>query len=114
MATVVLLLTYLPAALHFWSPGYKKKDLSKKGTESKLAKLVGEFWRQVGEVVIRYHRWVTIGTVVIYAGYEALTAALGYPDLALQAIEQTLELRPDDQRAQRVKQAIYQTLESLQ
>ena len=71
MATVIFLLTYLPASLHIWRPGYKKKDSKARGTESKFALMVGAFWSRVGDIVVRHHRIVCVAGIIvlIFFGY---------------------------------------------
>ena len=71
MATVLFLFSYLPASLHIWRPGYKKKSGKEKGTDSKVAIAVARMWRRVGEIVIRNHAVVsTVGiAILILFGY---------------------------------------------
>ena len=65
MATVLFLITYLPAALHMWRPGYKKKTAEERGKESAIANLVAAFWRKVCDFVVARHAVVTTLGVVL-------------------------------------------------
>ncbi len=74
MATVIFLMTYLPASLHIWRPGYKKRSTKtgrSAGTESKFALLVGAFWSRVGDLVIKHYRIVCVAGIIvlIFFGY---------------------------------------------
>lgn len=65
LATVILLFTYLPAALSVWSPGYKKlsrKEREKSGTASEI---IGRIWSRIGEWVIRHHAIVAITSILL-------------------------------------------------
>lgn len=58
MATILLLFTYLPAALTIWPPGYKKQKKTAEPDRG-LAAAVSRTWRSIGEWVIVNH-WVVI------------------------------------------------------
>ena len=64
-ATVVLLFTYLPAALTIWPPGYGRKSKVERSRESGLSNLVAAVWRSIGNWVIR--RWAVVATVCLIA-----------------------------------------------
>ena len=71
MATVIILFTYLPAALVVFKPGYTKQ--SKKQREkggSDVAEMVTRFWNRIGDVVIRnYTIFAVTGVAVIAFGF---------------------------------------------
>ncbi len=64
MATVILLFTYLPSALHIWPPGYHKKRKQQREKPSLWQRFTTSFWERVGGWVVRRHWWVT-GTCLI-------------------------------------------------
>ena len=61
MATVILLFTYLPAALTIWSPGYRKQTRKERMAEGGLTSFVSAMWQRIGEWVIR--RWALVCVV---------------------------------------------------
>ena len=65
MATVVLLFTYLPAALTIWSPGYKKQTRKERLSEGGLTAFVSRMWQRIGEWVIR--QWAVVCVVAMLA-----------------------------------------------
>lgn len=62
LGTVILLFTYLPAALQVWSPGYDKADGTGKraGGPTGLSAMVQRFWIAVCNIVVRNHVKVTV------------------------------------------------------
>ncbi|QDU93967.1 efflux RND transporter permease subunit [Lignipirellula cremea] len=73
MATVILLFTYLPAALQLWPGPYKKR---KKGEApaSSVARVIEGFWQSVGAWVVANYGKVLTGAVALMA-----VVALGLP-----------------------------------
>ena len=75
MATVIILFSYLPAALVVFKPGYTKQ--SKKQRESggsDIAEIVTRFWNRIGDVVIRNYTFFALaGVLVIAAGAWGIT-----------------------------------------
>ena len=78
MATVTLLFTYLPAALHVWAPRWKQLPPPDQREGAKAAggffsRAVGRFWMGLGNIVIRHHWPVLIGCLILLAifGYGA-------------------------------------------
>jgi predicted RND superfamily exporter protein len=71
MATVLLLFAYLPASLHIWRPGYKKRASDERGTDSRIAVIVAAFWQRVGTIVVKHHKFVSVAGVLllIFFGY---------------------------------------------
>ena len=68
MATVILLFSYLPAALYIWPAHARRKMRGGKDQvpgESRLSVAVGNFWSGVGEWVIRRYRLVISVSVVM-------------------------------------------------
>lgn len=65
MATVILLFTYLPAALQIWPPGYKKISEKNPPQGSAIHALIGGFWERVCEFIIRRHLLVTATCLVV-------------------------------------------------
>ena len=74
MATVVLLFTFLPAALTLFKPGYEKVDPKDKENESGVMAAVGRFWDRVGDWVIGNYRPVlAAGLIVLVIGAYGIT-----------------------------------------
>lgn len=75
--TVVLLFTYLPAALETFPPGFKKKkNLGKK----RQSNIVEQFWLAVGRIVTRFH-WavnviVIIGLIIVGMGIPKIQTSV--------------------------------------
>ena len=67
MATVILLFTYLPAALTLFPPGYDKKDPDDKEEEQSMMAKVGRFWDRVGDLVIINWRPVMVCGLIVMA-----------------------------------------------
>ncbi len=65
MATVILLFTYLPAALTLFKPGYEKMDPKDIENETGAMAAVGRFWDRVGDWVIRNYRPVLAAGLII-------------------------------------------------
>jgi len=73
LATLVLLFTYLPAALQIWPPGNleKKKSDSKSSEESAFAKFFYGLGEQISNFVIRRNVTVSIGCLVMFLFFAA-------------------------------------------
>ena len=71
MATVIILFTYLPAALVVFKPGYTKQSKKQRETGgSDIAEMVTRFWNRIGDVVIRnYTIFAAAGVLVIGIGF---------------------------------------------
>ncbi|MFV1964965.1 MAG: RND family transporter [Pirellulaceae bacterium] len=66
MATLTLLFTYLPAALHVFPPGYdKRRKNGDENAKTSLSDLVTSFWEGVGRRVVRHHGWVAFACVAL-------------------------------------------------
>ena len=65
MATVVLLFTYLPAALTIWPPGYQRRKSDEPEQPSWLTTMVTNGWMRVGEWVIQHNRAVVFTTLIL-------------------------------------------------
>ena len=67
LGTVILLFTYLPAALQVWSPGYDRADGTgnRAGGPTGLSALVGRFWMVVCGVVTKHHAKVTVLMIIL-------------------------------------------------
>ncbi len=63
LATVLLLFSYIPAALTIWPSGYKKRDPNELRKGFHLADIVSRFWRGVCEIVIRRYKLVVVASV---------------------------------------------------
>lgn len=63
MATLILMFTYLPAALVTWSPGYRKREAHQQPTF--INRLIGGLWQRVGGWVVRRHWWVSAACMLI-------------------------------------------------
>jgi len=67
MATLILLFTYLPAALEIWPPGYQKRTSGSRPV-SLVTSWIEAFWNRVGLWIVRRHYIVmTICTIVMIA-----------------------------------------------
>lgn len=62
MATVILLFTYLPAALAMWPP--KKRRQPAEGQRN-FDQLLGDFWEAVGRMVVKNHAFTATACIVI-------------------------------------------------
>ena len=65
IATVVLLFTYLPAALTIWPPGFLRRIAKEPEQPSKLTEFVTNTWVAIGEFVIRYNAVVVVTSLVL-------------------------------------------------
>ena len=67
MATLILVFTYLPAALKIWVPKFKQKAApeGEKGVEEHS--LLTRMWTGVGHRVMKYH-WPVIGLGLLVLG----------------------------------------------
>jgi uncharacterized protein len=65
MATLLLLFTYLPAALHMWPPVRKKSEIK----ESAFSKAIFNFWDGIGHFVVRYNRVIAITCLLVMGGF---------------------------------------------
>jgi predicted RND superfamily exporter protein len=69
MATLILLFTYLPAALHMFPPGYKKRSEDEENSPGHgLNQFLKTFWDKFGSWIIRRHGWVTAGCIAVTIG----------------------------------------------
>ena len=67
LATVILLFTYLPAALTIWPPGFQRREGDEPTQPSKLTEFVTNTWMAIGEWVIRNNKLVVTSTLLIMA-----------------------------------------------
>jgi predicted RND superfamily exporter protein len=73
MATLILLFTFLPAALQVWAPGYDKRR-EQGGPASgggSMHQMVMAFWDRVGHWVVARHWLVTAATLIVMAVFGA-------------------------------------------
>lgn len=72
LATVILLFTFLPAALVVFKPGYHKLSQAQREEKDKgggLSAIVTRFWDRIGGFVIRnYTGFAVVGVFLIFAG----------------------------------------------
>ena len=72
VATLIILFTFLPAALTQFKPGYRrlsKKEKADGGNKKGMSATVTKFWQSVGDVVMRNYTLVSvIGVVAIVVG----------------------------------------------
>ncbi len=72
VATLIILFTFLPAALTVFKPGYRrlsKKELAAGGSSKGISAQVTKFWQGVGQVVMRnYTVFSVIGVLAILIG----------------------------------------------
>ncbi len=74
MATVILLFTYLPAALTLFKPGYEKVDPKDIENETGVMAAVARFWDRAGDWVIKHYRPVlAAGLIVIVVGVYGIS-----------------------------------------
>ena len=73
MATLLLLFTYLPAALQIWPPRsfLKRGQRSREATRSAVDKFIEAFWMNIGQWIIRNYGLVCTGCVVVMVGVGA-------------------------------------------
>jgi len=64
MATLILLFTYLPAAIQLWPPGYHKRNRHR-GEVGGLSTKVAHFWDRVGDFIIRRYAMVIVGCTLV-------------------------------------------------
>ena len=55
LATLILLFTYLPAALQMWPPKRYREARSKTIEPSRIEQWILRFWRAAGEIVVRHY-----------------------------------------------------------
>ncbi|HMO13191.1 MAG TPA: MMPL family transporter [Pirellulaceae bacterium] len=66
IATVLLLFTYIPAALTLWPAGYKRRDPLGENPNKGMAGLIEGFWKRVCEfVIVRYKLVIASGLLVL-------------------------------------------------
>jgi len=63
MATIILLFTYLPAALSIYPAGYKKREKGESGNT--IAHKMTRMWLAIGKWVVQYHTAISIACVVL-------------------------------------------------
>ena len=68
MATLLVLFTYLPAALYIWPQKQRKKLASGAAEPSKLDSYLTSFWQSFGGFIIRYHNTVAVLCVLVIIG----------------------------------------------
>ena len=74
MATVILLFTFLPAALTLFKPGFEKIDPEEETEDQSVMARIGAFWDGVGDVVIQNWRPVmAAGLLVMCVGIYGIT-----------------------------------------
>ena len=70
MATLIMMFTFLPAALQLWPPGYDRQTKGdSKASVGKVQLLVGRFWDRVGAWIIERYRFVTICCFAVFIGF---------------------------------------------
>ncbi len=69
MATIILLFTYLPAALSIYPAGYKKREPGETGKT--LAHRLTQMWLYIGQWVTRHHAIVTIASICLIVAVGA-------------------------------------------
>lgn len=67
MATLLVLFTYLPAALYIWPQKAEKKPVKKEAT--KFEKMLDSLWERFGGFIIRNHAMVAIGCSLIIIAF---------------------------------------------
>lgn len=67
LATLIVLFTYLPAALQIWPQKKRAKPAEGQTDGPWLDKYLGGFWNILGGAIIRHHAVVSIGCVVVIA-----------------------------------------------
>lgn len=67
LATLILLFTYLPAALQLWPLPQRKRREPSEPTAHSLSGLFERFWTAVGNGIIRHNGWVVTGCLVAFA-----------------------------------------------
>ena len=65
MATLLILFTYLPAALQIWPQRPRKKRQRPEGEESWLGTALQNFWGKLAGGIIRHHALVSVGCVAV-------------------------------------------------
>ena len=74
VCTVVLLFTFLPAALTLFRPGFEKLDEKDRENDESVMARIGAFWDGVGDVVIRNYMVVlAAGLLVMGVGLYGIT-----------------------------------------
>ena len=67
MATLILMFTFLPAALQLWPPRYQRqREQKKKGPSFDVQALLLAFWEPIGRWIVRRHVWVTAGCTAVF------------------------------------------------
>ena len=65
LATVILLFTYLPAALSVWPAPTTSKADSKTSTKKSFAQRIGDTWSRVGDWVISHYALVSVSALLL-------------------------------------------------
>lgn len=65
MATIILLFTYLPAALTLFKPGFEKLEPEDRVNDQSAMAKIGRFWDGVGDRVIRHWAPVMAGGLIV-------------------------------------------------
>jgi predicted RND superfamily exporter protein len=71
LATLIVLFTYLPAALQIWPQKPRKKEETQAEGDNWLERLLSGFWARLGDFVIRRHAFVAPACllIIIAVGY---------------------------------------------
>ncbi len=67
LATVVLLFTFLPAALTIWPPGFRRREDDEPEQSSWVTTLVTNSWMRIGNWVIQHNLLVVTVSVILMA-----------------------------------------------
>ncbi len=67
MATLILLFTYLPAALAIWQPF--RKTLNQPSSGETLHQWVTAFWQRLGRFIVHRHAWVAVGCLAVMVAF---------------------------------------------
>lgn len=65
MATLLLLYSFLPAALTVWPPGWKRVPHDERESVGGLEETIHRFWERIGNWVIRRHRIIVLCSVAL-------------------------------------------------
>ncbi len=97
MATVIILFTYLPAALVVFKPGYVKQSKKQRASGgSDLAEKVTRFWNAVGGVVIRHYTvFAVTGVMVIVIGFWGVCTKIETQVHLLKMFDQSAKVLVD-------------------
>lgn len=89
LATVIMLFTFLPAALTVWSPGYRRRDVNHVSGGFSFSDLIEKTWERIG-------RWVVRNNIAVAGTMLVLMVAAGFGIAKIQTSVQLLKLFRSD------------------